>query len=130
MPLSKKTPGKDKAFAERRRQEGSTAGAVITGKNVFGAGKKGKAALKKNAIKNYVKDSATEKLGISRGLGSSDSAYRKTLDSAARAGKGGVPMQSSGKFVATGGSSARKNIAKRVKQSMDARPELKGKYKP
>lgn len=102
------------------------------GRNVLGAGKKAKADLKKKAIKATVRDSADENLAISRGLGPGDaSSFRKSAAANKLAGKAGVPTQRGrGEWVATGGSSASKTVNKRIKQSMDARPELKGKYKP
>ena len=133
MPLSKKTPGKDKAFKERRRQQKSSVSDTFTDKNVYGAGKKGKTAMKKDVVKKRVRAIADEKLDTSRGIGGVDDGgytYRAYEAASSRARKGGVAMQGNGRFTARGGSSSKKSEAKRIKQSMDARPELKGKYKP
>jgi hypothetical protein len=128
MPLSNKKPGKTKAFLDAKgiKRSGESA------PNVIGAGKKAKADLKKKAIKETVRATATERLDTSRGLGpDSGSGYRKAIAANKIAGMAGVPTQKgAGKWVATGGSSVSKTVKKRTKQSMDARPELKGKYKP
>ena len=126
MPLSKSKPGKAKEFAKSR---GNNVNGKPTSANVIGAGKKAKAELKKDAVKKLVRAKADEKLGISRGLGPDEGAgYKKAMAASKRAGKAGLPMN--GPLVSAGGSSARKTAAKRVKQSMDARPGLKGNYKP
>jgi hypothetical protein len=126
MPLSKNTPGKNKQHLKR---VGRNINGEVASRNVIGAGKKAKESLKKDSTKALVRASATEKLGISRGLGpDSGSGYRKALSTGNIAKKAGLPMN--GSFAAAGGSSARKTVNKRIAQSMNARPELKGKYKP
>jgi hypothetical protein len=126
MPLSKNKPGKTKAYL---KDKGVTRNGEVNGTNAIGAGKKAKAELKKTAIKQQVRASADAKLATSRGLGPGDGSWNRKTESAAKiAGKAGVPMN--GPSVAAGGSSARKTVNKRTAQSMEARPELKGKYKP
>ena len=128
MPLSKKTPGKTKAYL-KASGSGRSLNGEVKSPNVIGAGKKAKAALKKDSVKKLTRASATEELGMTRGLGpDSGSGYRAAIAAGKTAKSAGLPMN--GSFAAAGGSSARKTSEKRRQQSMKARPELKGKYKP
>lgn len=129
MPLSKNKPAKAKAKRELVRSSSDTDKLPRNAqKNALGAGAKAQAAIKKDVIKKRVQASANEKLATSRGLGPDDgSGYSAASKAGAVAKKAGVPAKS---VFVPGGSSAQKTVAKRVKQSMAARPEQKGKYKP
>ena len=133
MPLSKKTPGKTKAHLERRRLEGSTAATVIAGKNILGAGKAGKAALRKTAIKANVKADADYKSGYSDMPDGPTLQERKAMRAGKAAQLGGVPVRNSGSTYPdiAKGSGMKKSVSKRVAQSVTDRQSKGGAaYRP